>query len=136
MADLKVFRAKRAIVDAERPVSVHVLAGRIVDVAVYDGVPPAALVIDAGDAVLLPGLVETHVHANEPGRTMWEGFASATWAGAAGGITTLVDMPLNSLPPATTVEALAAKRDSVQGQLAVDVGFGGEMAHWGCRTKL
>src|SRR5690242_16239997 len=61
---------------------------------------------DAGDSVIMPGLVDTHVHINEPGRTEWEGFASATRAAAAGGITTLVEMPLNSIPPTTSVVAL------------------------------
>jgi allantoinase len=73
----------------------------------------------------LPGVVDTHVHLNEPGRTEWEGFATATRAAAAGGTTTLVDMPLNSIPPTTTREALAAKRAAARGQCAVDVGFWG-----------
>jgi allantoinase len=77
------------------------------------------------DVVLLPGLVDTHVHVNEPGRTEWEGFASATRAAAAGGLTTLVDMPLNSVPPTLTVAALEAKRAAAAGQCAVDVGFWG-----------
>ena len=67
-------------------------------------------VIDAGAAVVMPGIVDTHVHINEPGRTEWEGFETATRAAAAGGVTTLVDMPLNSIPATTTVEALDAKR--------------------------
>ena len=75
--------------------------------------------------MLLPGLVDSHVHVNEPGRTAWEGFASATRAAAAGGVTTLVDMPLNSIPPTTTVEALAAKRAATDGKLSVDVAFWG-----------
>ena len=75
--------------------------------------------------MLLPGLVDSHVHVNEPGRTAWEGFASATRAAAAGGVTTLVDMPLNSIPPTTTVEALAAKRAATDGKLTVDVAFWG-----------
>jgi allantoinase len=77
------------------------------------------------DEVLLPGLVDTHVHVNEPGRTHWEGFATATRAAAAGGVTTLIDMPLNSIPPTTDVAALAAKREAAAGQCAVDVGFWG-----------
>ena len=79
----------------------------------------------ADDEVLLPGLVDSHVHVNEPGRTAWEGFASATRAAAAGGVTTLVDMPLNSIPPTTTVEALDAKRAARDGKLSVDVAFWG-----------
>src|ERR1022692_4678575 len=77
------------------------------------------------DEVLLPGLVDTHVHVNEPGRTHWEGFATATRAAAAGGVTTLIDMPLNSIPPTTDVAALNAKRQAAAGQCAVDVGFWG-----------
>ena len=75
--------------------------------------------------VLLPGLVDTHVHVNEPGRTDWEGFATATAAAAAGGVTTIIDMPLNSIPPTTDVAALEAKRQAAAGQCAVDVGFWG-----------
>ena len=79
----------------------------------------------ADDEVLLPGLVDTHVHVNEPGRTEWEGFATATAAAAAGGVTTIIDMPLNSIPPTVDVAALAAKRAAADGQCAVDVGFWG-----------
>ena len=79
----------------------------------------------AGDEVLLPGLVDTHVHVNEPGRTEWEGFASATRAAAAGGVTTIIDMPLNSIPPTCTVEALEVKRTVARDQAFVDIGFWG-----------
>lgn len=79
----------------------------------------------AGDEVLLPGLVDTHVHVNEPGRTEWEGFASATRAAAAGGVTTIIDMPLNSVPPTCTVEALEVKRTVARDQAFVDIGFWG-----------
>jgi allantoinase len=79
----------------------------------------------ADDEVLLPGLVDTHVHVNEPGRTEWEGFASATRAAAAGGITTIIDMPLNSIPPTVDVAALETKRKAAEGQVHVDVGFWG-----------
>ena len=75
--------------------------------------------------MLLPGLVDTHVHVNEPGRTEWEGFATATRAAAAGGVTTIVDMPLNSIPPTTTLAGLEAKRAVAEGQVRVDVGFWG-----------
>lgn len=80
---------------------------------------------DLGDDVLLPGLVDTHVHVNDPGRTEWEGFYSATRAAAAGGVTTLVDMPLNSLPPTTEVAALRTKRGVARGKAHVDTGFWG-----------
>ena len=79
----------------------------------------------ADDEVLIPGLVDSHVHVNEPGRTEWEGFASATRAAAAGGVTTIIDMPLNSIPATVTVEALATKRASAAPQSIVDVGFWG-----------
>jgi allantoinase len=75
--------------------------------------------------VLIPGLVDTHVHVNEPGRTDWEGFATATAAAAAGGVTAIIDMPLNSVPPTTDVAALELKRAAAAGQCAVDVGFWG-----------
>jgi allantoinase len=79
----------------------------------------------AADEVLIPGLVDTHVHVNEPGRTEWEGFATATRAAAAGGITTILDMPLNSIPATTDVAALDLKRQAADSQCAVDVGFWG-----------
>ena len=84
-----------------------------------------APVFDAGDLPVLPGLVDTHVHINEPGRTEWEGFRTATRAAAAGGVTTLVDMPLNSVPATTSVEGLRAKIEAARGQCWVDVGFWG-----------
>jgi allantoinase len=90
-----------------------------------DEVPAGVPVVDAVERLVLPGLVDTHVHINEPGRTEWEGFATATRAAAAGGVTTLIDMPLNSSPVTTTVAALKAKRDAAAGQLWVDVGFHG-----------
>jgi allantoinase len=122
MPDL-VVRTRRAWVDgALRPAQVAVTDGRITALDATDG----AVVVDlADDEVLLPGLVDSHVHVNEPGRTAWEGFASATRAAAAGGVTTLVDMPLNSVPPTTTVEALDAKRAATDGKLSVDVAFWG-----------
>jgi allantoinase len=90
--------------------------------ALFSGVPVHRL---AGDEVLLPGLVDTHVHVNEPGRTHWEGFATATRAAAAGGVTTIVDMPLNSLPPTIDASSLATKRAAADGQCWVDVAFWG-----------
>ncbi|WP_405218512.1 allantoinase AllB [Agrococcus sp. Ld7] len=77
------------------------------------------------DEALLPGLVDSHVHVNEPGRTEWEGFASATKAAAAGGVTTIIDMPLNSIPPTVSVDALELKRSVAADQVFVDVGFWG-----------
>ncbi len=87
--------------------------------------PPDLLVIDAGDHLVMPGVVDSHVHVNEPGRTEWEGFTTATRAAVAGGVTTLVDMPLNSIPATTSVAALEAKREAARGRVRVDVGFWG-----------
>jgi allantoinase len=121
-----VFRADRAVVDgAERPAAVLVEGERIVAVLDRDAAVDAREVVLAPDEVLLPGLVDTHVHVNEPGRTEWEGFATATRAAAAGGVTTIVDMPLNSVPPTVDVAALEIKRAAADGQCAVDVGFWG-----------
>src|SRR5437762_11792797 len=112
MTSVTVVRGERVVLpDGVRPAAIHVAGGRILDVAGYaDPLPPGARVLDAGAAVILPGLVDTHVHINEPGRTEWEGFSHATRAAAAGGVTTLVDMPLNSVPSTTNVAALEAKR--------------------------
>jgi allantoinase len=125
MVDL-VLRSRRAVTsDHERPAAVSVTGGRIVAVDGYDAVINAAEDVDLGDLPLLPGLVDTHVHVNEPGRTEWEGFATATRAAAAGGVTAIVDMPLNSLPPTVDVDALKIKKAAAEGQLHVDVGFWG-----------
>jgi allantoinase len=120
-----VVRARRVVLpDGERPAAVHTAGGRITAVAGFDGAPADAVTL-ADDEVLIPGLVDSHVHVNDPGRTEWEGFATATRAAAAGGVTTIVDMPLNSIPPTTTVEALHVKREVAEGQVAVDVAFWG-----------
>ncbi len=106
--------------------TVVVDAGRIIDVAALgDPLPPARESVDVGDLTVLPGLVDSHVHVNEPGRTEWEGFATATRAAAVGGVTTIVDMPLNCLPPTTDRRALAAKRLVARDQAFVDVAFWG-----------
>jgi allantoinase len=107
------------------PAAVLVRGERIAAVVGPDAVPAGVPVVDAGDRLVLPGLVDTHVHINEPGRTDWEGFETATRAAAAGGITTLIDMPLNSSPVTTTVDALRQKREAATGKLWVDVGFHG-----------
>ncbi|EIN03757.1 allantoinase [Punctularia strigosozonata HHB-11173 SS5] len=86
---------------------------------------PDAEWIDAGDHIVMPGIVDAHVHLNEPGRTDWEGFYTGTRAAASGGVTTVVDMPLNSIPPTTTVENLEEKRKAANGQCWTDVGFWG-----------
>ncbi|GGM07734.1 allantoinase AllB [Dactylosporangium sucinum] len=104
-----------------RPATLTVDGERIAAIGPYD----APCDTDLADLALLPGLVDTHVHVNEPGRTEWEGFATATRAAAAGGVTTIVDMPLNSLPPTTSVAALREKQAAAAGQCFVDVGFWG-----------
>ncbi|WP_183092181.1 allantoinase AllB [Nocardioides stalactiti] len=120
-------RARRAVVgDAEVAVCVGIRDERIVSLTPYDEPQAAARTVEvADDEVLLPGLVDTHVHVNERGRTAWEGFASATAAAAAGGVTTIIDMPLNSIPPTTTREHLDVKRAVARDQVRVDVGFWG-----------
>ena len=127
MADYELaIRARRVVTpEGVRPATVAVRDGRIAAVAAFGDSPDAAVVEEVpGQQILLPGLVDTHVHVNEPGRTEWEGFASATRAAAAGGVTTLVDMPLNSVPPTTTTGALRRKRAAARGGW-VDVGFWG-----------
>ncbi|ABD10223.1 dihydroorotase-like cyclic amidohydrolase [Frankia casuarinae] len=122
----QALRSRRVVLPGgERPAAVHVADGRIAAITAADEIPPGTLVTDLGELALLPGVVDSHVHINEPGRTEWEGFATATRAAAAGGVTTIIDMPLNSVPPTTSLAALAAKRAVAAGQVAVDVGFWG-----------
>jgi allantoinase len=119
-------RSTRVVLsDGTRPATVHLKEGRIAAVRGHEDLPSGTGGLDAGDLVVLPGLVDTHVHLNEPGRTEWEGFAHGTRAAAAGGVTTLVDMPLNSQPASVSVEALESKLRASEGQLHVDVGFWG-----------
>jgi allantoinase len=121
-----IISAQAAVVDgALGPCVVEVRDGVIAGLS--ERLPAGArdVVELAADEVLLPGLVDTHVHVNEPGRTEWEGFASATRAAAAGGVTTLIDMPLNSVPPTVDVPSLLAKRAVAEGQCHIDVGFWG-----------
>jgi allantoinase len=122
-----VFRARRLVTAAgESGGWVGVTGGRIAAVEPPETRLEGRRVVELGDdVVLLPGLVDSHVHVNEPGRTEWEGFATATRAAAAGGVTTIIDMPLNSIPPTTDVAALELKRKSAEGQCFVDVGFWG-----------
>ncbi|WP_327294398.1 MULTISPECIES: allantoinase AllB [unclassified Streptomyces] len=122
-----VLRSTRVITpQGTRAASVAVAGGKIAAVLPYDAeVPEGARLTDFGDDVLLPGLVDTHVHVNDPGRTEWEGFWTATRAAAAGGITTLLDMPLNSLPPTTTAANLRTKQDVARSKAHIDVGFWG-----------
>jgi allantoinase len=125
MVDL-VLRSRRVVVGGEeRGAAVAIRGGVIVAVADYAAEIDSGAELDLKDLVLLPGLVDTHVHVNEPGRTEWEGFSSATRAAAAGGVTTIVDMPLNSVPPTVDVRALEVKRAAADGQIHIDVGFWG-----------
>lgn len=122
-----VFKAPRVITSAgEVARSIGVSDGKVVAIEPLDAQLSAGRVIELdSDVVLLPGMVDTHVHVNDPGRTEWEGFESATRAAAAGGVTTLVDMPLNSIPPTVDVAALEVKRKTAAGRVHVDVGFWG-----------
>ncbi|MFF3782052.1 allantoinase AllB [Streptomyces sp. NPDC001933] len=122
-----VLRSTRVITpEGARPASVTVADGRIVDVLPHTAeVPAGARLEDVGDDAVLPGLVDSHVHVNDPGRSEWEGFWTATRAAAAGGITTLIDMPLNSLPPTTTVDNLRVKQEVARAKAHIDTGFWG-----------
>ncbi|HEV2864332.1 MAG TPA: allantoinase AllB [Pyrinomonadaceae bacterium] len=121
-----VMRGRRVVrPDSVGPASIHVRGGRIEKVAAFEDVPEDCTVFEAEDSVIMPGLFDSHVHVNEPGRTHWEGFESATRAAAAGGVTTVVDMPLNSIPPTTTLEGFLEKRRAAGAACSVDVGFWG-----------
>jgi allantoinase len=125
MHDL-ILRSRRVVMDGGVGESaILVRYGKIAAIAEYGARLDADADLDLGDLALLPGLVDTHVHVNEPGRTDWEGFATATRAAAAGGVTTICDMPLNSLPPTVSVAALRDKLAAAAGQCAVDVAFWG-----------
>src|SRR6201998_1389003 len=126
-----VVRGNRVVTpDGERAAAILIQGGVIAKVSDFRDVSHATEIYEARDFAIMPGLVATHVHINEPGRTEWEGFATATRAASAGGYTTLVDMPLNCLPETTTVAALEAKRHAAAGQCRVD------WAPWGGLTGL
>jgi allantoinase len=119
--ELQAFLSRRVVTpEGLRPAAVLVDGERIRAVVELHDVPTNAVKQDFGEAALLPGLTDSHVHINEPGRTEWEGFRTATLAAAAGGYTMLVDMPLNCVPATTNVAALEAKRRAAQGQCRVD----------------
>jgi allantoinase len=127
---LQAFLSRRVVTpQGIRQGAVLVDGDRIRAVVAQGEVPSEAMKQDFGEAALLPGLVDSHVHINEPGRTEWEGFGTATRAAAAGGYTMVVDMPLNCVPATTTVEALAAKRHAAHGQCQVDWAAWGGMVH-------
>ncbi|HEX6244797.1 MAG TPA: allantoinase AllB [Polyangiales bacterium] len=122
--DAKGIRSTRIVTpEGIRAGTLLFASGRIAEVARYE--LQAAGIADVGELMISPGLVDCHVHINEPGRTEWEGFATATEAAAAGGVTTLVDMPLNCIPVTTSADALSQKLKACRGQLHVDVGFWG-----------
>jgi allantoinase len=127
---LRAFLSERVVTPSGvRPAALLVEGERIKDVVPRTQAPPDAVVHDFGDSAILPGLVDSHVHINDPGRSDWEGFDTATRAAAAGGYTLLVDMPLNCLPATTSVPALHAKRAAAQGRCHVDwMAWGGVVA--------
>ena len=121
-----IVRGRRVVTpDGERAATIHIRGGVITRVSDFDDAPPGNLIYEAREFAVMPGFVDTHVHINEPGRTDWEGFATATRAAAAGGITTLIEMPLNSIPATTSVAAFQAKLAAASGKLSVDTGFWG-----------
>src|SRR5271155_2167159 len=107
------------------PASIHVQHGVITAITSSDEAPAGVPTFDAGDLLVMPGIVDPHVHINDPGRTDWEGFSTATRAAAAGGVTTLIEMPLNSIPATTSAEGFRAKLAATAGKLNVDTGFWG-----------
>jgi allantoinase len=131
---LRAFLSRRVVTpEGVRPAAVLVEGEQILDVVAPDHLPAQVQTQDFGDAAILPGLVDSHVHINDPGRAEWEGFETATRAAAAGGYTLLVDMPLNCLPATTNVAALEAKRKAAQGRCRVDwMAWGGVVADNPC----
>lgn len=126
MSSRRAVVSSRVVTPEEvRPAAIVIADGRIEAILAPDEAPAGVPTDDLGDLVVAPGIVDSHVHVNEPGRTEWEGFETATRAAAAGGVTTIVDMPLNSSPVTTTVAALDAKRQAAAGKCWVDVGFFG-----------
>src|SRR6185436_4931640 len=115
--------ARIVTAEGERAGVLTVREGRIA--AITPDAPAGVPLRDLGFLAILPGVVDAHVHVNEPGRTEWEGFETATRAAAAGGVTTIVDMPLNSIPVTTTVKALGIKRAAARGRVFVDCAFWG-----------
>jgi allantoinase len=121
-----IVRGRRVVTsEGERAAAIHVRGGFILRISSFDDAPSGAPVHDAQNSIVMPGIVDTHVHINEPGRTEWEGFSTATRAAAAGGITTLIEMPLNSIPATTTAAGFREKLAATAGKLWMDVGFWG-----------
>lgn len=121
-----IIRSKRVVTTmGVGPASVYISGGKIARLGEWDNVAVGVSVVDAGELVVMPGNVDAHVHVNEPGRTEWEGFETATRAAAAGGVTSIVDMPLNSIPPTTTLAGFEEKIAAATGKCSVDVAFWG-----------
>ena len=122
-----VIRGRRVVTEnSVGPASVHVARGYISSISIFEDVPSGCDLVEADpNSIVMPGLVDTHVHVNEPGRTEWEGFATATRAAAAGGVTTIVDMPLNSIPATTTLAGLKEKLAAAGDKCSIDVAFWG-----------
>ena len=122
-----VIRGRRVVLpNAVEPAAIHIQNSIIDSISAFDEIPRDCPVVTADDdSIVIPGLVDTHVHINEPGRTEWEGFETATRAAAAGGVTTLVDMPLNCIPATTTLAAFEEKLKTTNGKLWVDTAFWG-----------
>lgn len=126
MTTIHAIRSKRVVTpEGIKAATVHIRNGAITAVAGYNDLPSGGHVYDAGESVVMPGLVDTHVHINEPGRADWEGFETATRSAAAGGVTTLIDMPLNNIPATTSAAALEIKRAAARKKCWVNVGFWG-----------
>ncbi len=123
---LQIIRSRNVVTPSGvRETAIHFENGKILHVGDWTDTPDGANLIDVGDLVVMPGLVDSHVHVNEPGRTEWEGYETATKAAAAGGVTTIVDMPLNSIPATTTKYAFEEKLAAARGKCSVDVAFWG-----------
>ncbi|HKZ00843.1 MAG TPA: allantoinase AllB [Pyrinomonadaceae bacterium] len=126
MTDLVIRGRRVALPGSTKPASIHIQNGQVQAISSYDEIDRNCEVVTARDeSIVMPGLVDTHVHVNEPGRTDWEGFTTATRAAAAGGVTTLVDMPLNSIPPTTTLSGFREKLSAAANECYIDVGFWG-----------
>ncbi len=121
-----IVRGQRVVLECGvRPASLHIRDGVIVRIGEWGEIGPSQQLFDAGECAILPGIVDLHAHINEPGRSEWEGFSAATRSAAAGGITTLVDMPLNSIPPTVNSDALREKMDAAKDKMWTDIGFHG-----------
>jgi allantoinase len=119
-------RSERVVLpEGERAATIRIEDGRIIEITRHTSTSTGSRTLEAGELVVMPGLVDTHVHMNDPGRAEWEGFETASRAAAAGGVTTVVDMPLNSIPSTTSAAAFQAKLAAAAGRCHVDVGFWG-----------